>query len=138
MKTSVRRGEIYNCQLANGAEQKFLVIQNDIGNKYCESLIVVPLTKNMRSRRLLFSLVIEGNAISGLDQDHVALFFHIRTLNKDRFGRHNRLGWLDYHALQCMDAMLELSLGLSTLQRLETRFNHVRRASDARGREIAR
>ena len=43
----IRRGDIFNINLGNSFKnlrRPVLVIQNDIGNKYCQSVIVVPLT----------------------------------------------------------------------------------------------
>jgi len=120
----IRRGDIYRFRVEGGKFQTFLVIQNDIGNKYCQSVIVIPLTANLRSRKLFFTMLIEGNSVTGLEQDYVALFFLIRTLDKDRFNKFSKIGRLDSKYISKMDEILKLSLGLSTLQQLETRLNN--------------
>ncbi len=119
----IKRGDIFRIKVDAGAEQTFLVIQNDIGNRYCQSVMAVPLTRNVRARSLFFALTVQGNSITGLEQDYAALFFQIRTLARERFDAGSRLGTLDNKAILKMDEMLKLSLGLSTLQQLEDRFN---------------
>jgi len=69
-------------------------------------------------------MLIEGNSVTGLEQDYVALFFLIRTLDKDRFNKFSKIGRLDSKYISKMDEILKLSLGLSTLQQLETRLNN--------------
>lgn len=122
-KAKIKRGDIFRLKLDAGGEQTFLVIQNDIGNRYCQSVMAVPLTRNVRARSLFFALIVQGNSITGLEQDYAALFFQIRTLARERFDPGSRLGCLDRKSLAKMDEMLKLSLGLSTLQQLEDRFN---------------
>jgi len=122
-KFEIHRGDIFRIQVESGGLQTFLVVQNDIGNRYCQSIMAVPLTKNVRARKLFFTMLVEGTSVSGLEQDYAALFFLIRTLGKDKFTSESRLGRLDRKGVSMMDEILKLSLGLSALQQLEDRLN---------------
>jgi mRNA interferase MazF len=118
----IKRGDIFRIRSEQNSEQTYLVIQNDIGNRFCSSVIVVPLTQNLRSRRLFFSMLIEGNLLTGLEKDYVALFQQIRTLSKEHFSTEGKLGSLDTKSIARMDDLIKLSIGLSTLQQLEDRY----------------
>lgn len=119
---NIRRGDIFFIELGNSEQKRItrpvLVIQNDIGNRYCQSIIVVPLMQLLKAKRLLFSVLINANHTTGLTKDHVALFSQIRTIPKNYFSNDNYLGHIDTHTLEKVDQAIELSLGLCTLQRL--------------------
>ncbi len=117
----IKRGDIFRLPSEQDCGQAYLVIQNDIGNRFCPSVIVVPLTQNLRSRKLFFSMLIEANPVTGLEKDYVALFQQIRTLSKEHFTTKAKLGSLDVKSIARMDEILKLSIGLSTLQQLEDR-----------------
>lgn len=124
----IKRGDIYNIVLghdrqAKPLERPVLVVQNDIGNRLCGSVIVVPMTPLLHAGKVLFAITIPGNNATGLDKDYVALFSQIRTLDKERFGRENLLGHISVKLRQEINEALEISLGLSALQELEDRMN---------------
>ena len=121
----IRRGDIFNINLGNSFKnlrRPILVIQNDIGNKYCQSVIVVPLTTLRKVKKLLFSVPIPANTKTGLKEEHVALFSQIRTLQKDRFTNDSYLGRIDSDTLKKVDEAIMLSLGLSTIQKLQNKM----------------
>lgn len=121
----VERGDIYLLELdidgVKGVKQPVLVIQNDIGNRYCESTIVVPLFPGHSLKSSLLGVVLKAGGSNGLARDHVALFTQIRTVDKSRLRMDNYLGYLDTEAMLKVDEAIRLSLGLSTLQRLENK-----------------
>jgi len=121
----IRRGDIFNINLGNNftnLQRPVLVIQNDIGNKYCQSVIVVPLTTLKKVKKLLFSVPIPANSKTGLKEEHIALFSQIRTLQKERFTNDSYLGRIDAETLHKVDEAIMLSLGLSTLQKLQDKM----------------
>lgn len=121
----IRRGDIFNINLGNNftkLRRPVLVIQNDIGNKHCQSIIVVPLTTIRKVKKLLFSLVIPANTKTGLKEEHVALFSQIRTLQKSHFTNDSYLGRLSLDMMKKVDEAIMLSLGLSTIQRLQSKM----------------
>lgn len=122
--SKISRGDIYNVSLKVGeeeVEQKVLVIQNDIGNRYSNSVIVTPLTKDLRAKGLFFTVAIQGFPVTGLGGEHVALLFQIRTISKRLFYPEAYMGTLEVGMMQQIDRALQMSLGLSTLQNLQTR-----------------
>lgn len=122
----IERGDIFLIELGtdgNGEKirQPVLVIQNDIGNRFCNSVIVVPLYPNLQLKHLLLGVVLEAGGGVGLATDHVALFTQIRTVDKACFRKDNFLGHPDAQVMARVDEAIKLSLGLSTIQRLQTR-----------------
>lgn len=121
----IRRGDIFLVDLGQDPtgrrlECPVLVIQNDIGNRLCDSVIVVPLIESTKAKRLFFGVSVEGHPGTGLKNDHVALFTQIRTLDKSRFHPEGRLGRLGPEAITKVNEAIKISLGLSTLQELQT------------------
>lgn len=122
----IRRGDIFCLNLgSNEAGGKIfrpvLVIQNDIGNRFCDTVIVVPLTTEKKAKKLFFTVLIESNPQTGLLENHVALFSQIRTIDRKRFTNDNYLGRIDEQTVRKVDEAIQLSLGLSTLQKLQDR-----------------
>ncbi len=131
-KVSIRRGDIFLLSLGcdkkgRSVQRPVLVIQNDIGNRFCSSVIVVPLILEISAKKLLFSLTIKANSMTGLTSNHLAVFSQIRTVDKSWFSNDCYLGRLGEEEKFQMDKAIELSLGLSTLQKLENRQEQVNR-----------
>jgi mRNA interferase MazF len=125
-KVCIRRGDIFVICLGSDSSKEslvkpVLVIQNDIGNRFCSSIIVVPLIPEILVRKLLFSIRITANNATGLDQNHIAIFSQIRTVDKACFANDCYLGRLNEKDTLKMDKAIELSLGLSALQKLHNR-----------------
>ncbi len=122
----IERGDIYLLEISHegGREQRkqpVLVIQNDIGNRFCNSVIVVPLFSNPRLGNLLLGVLLTAGGGNGLSVDHVALFSQIMTVDKSHFRKDNFMGRPDAKELGRVDEAIKLSLGLSTIQHLETK-----------------
>jgi len=100
-----------------------LVVQSNIGNRFAESIIVVPLVPASRFTRSnnLLSVIIKKGVARGMLEDYIAVFSQLRTLEKWRFERENYLGSINEETTKQVDKALEISLGLSALQRLEDR-----------------
>lgn len=122
---AIERGDIYLLELDGGCSAKIrqhvLVVQNDIGNRFCQSVIVVPLFPNLQLKHLLLGVLIKAGGGNGLPTDHVALFTQIRTIDKSFFNSDNYLGQLDRVVMRRVDEAIKLSLGLSTVQRLQNK-----------------
>ena len=128
----VRRGDLFVVDLGPTKEgnpllRPVLVIQNDFGNCFCDTIIVVPLTLAYKAKKLFFSVLIKRGTETGLCGDYVALFSQIRTLSKGKFIPENRLGRLDDSTMERVDRAIELSLGLSTIQKLHKRHQNGQR-----------
>lgn len=60
-----------------------IVIQNDVGNKYSPTLIVMPLTSKIKNLSQATHLLIRCNKENGLRTDSVLLAEQIATINKE-------------------------------------------------------
>ena len=81
MMRQINRGEVYFADLSPvvGSEQggcrPVIVIQNDIGNRYSSSVIVIPLTKKIKKNKLPTHVEIDG-----LSRKLIALCEQIKTI----------------------------------------------------------
>ena len=86
-----KRGEVYYADLRNtqGSEQggvrPVLILQNDTGNFYSPTIVVVPLTSKIKKEDLLthYTLLKEKNRF--LIEDSIVCAEQIRAINKTRF-----------------------------------------------------
>jgi mRNA interferase MazF len=125
----IERGDIYLLQFGGpeGKKHPVLVIQNDIGNRFCGSIIVVPLLPNLRLKNLLLGVLLTSVGSNGLTADHVALLSQIMTVDKSYFRKDNFMGRPNDRELGRIDEAIKLSLGLSTIQHLETKQKLLRK-----------
>lgn len=93
----IKRGEIYYANLSPviGSEQDgirpVLIVQNDIGNKYSPTVIVVAITSKVKNN-LPTHIKIDGQKY-GLERNSIILAEQIRTLDKSRLIK--KVGKLD-------------------------------------------
>lgn len=127
-KVSVRRGDIFLVNLGCDPQgetisRPVLVIQNDIGNRLCNTVIVVPLIPEYEVKKLFFSVTVKTSLETGLHENHVAIFSQIRTIDKSWFSNDRYLGRITGKTMRQVDRAIEISLGLSTLQKLENKMS---------------
>ncbi len=85
----VSRGEIYFAELnpVQGSEQggvrPVLIIQNDVGNTYSPTTIIVAITSQINKARLPTHVEVPALE-SGLRRDSVVLAEQMRTIDKSR------------------------------------------------------
>ncbi len=114
----IKRGEIYFAQLnpVVGSEQggirPVLVIQNDIGNQYSPTTIVLAITSQINKAKLPTHIELKAEQY-GLERDSVILAEQIRTIDKTRLKQ--RIAILDEEMMGNVDQALEVSLGLSEM-----------------------
>jgi mRNA interferase MazF len=99
-----------------GRTRPCVVVQNDIGNRFASTTIVVPLTDaaHIRTPSPIYVLVKKGDG--GATKDSYVLCDQIRTVDQRRFK--TLYGTLSPSAMAQVDAALLISLGLSSgLQR---------------------
>ena len=89
MKTKqIKRGDIYYADLnpVIGSEQgdtrPALIVQNNMGNTYSPTIVIVPLTCNVEKKFLPTHVIIP--AVHGLDADSLALVEQILTIDRAR------------------------------------------------------
>ncbi|HHV76446.1 MAG TPA: type II toxin-antitoxin system PemK/MazF family toxin [Syntrophothermus lipocalidus] len=112
---TIKRGEVYFAQLnpVVGSEQggirPVLVVQNDIGNQYSPTTIVLAITSQINKAKLPTHVELRA-AKYGLDKDSVILGEQIRTIDKTRLKQ--RIAFLDEETMAKVNHALEISLGL--------------------------
>lgn len=86
---NVKLGDIFYAILTPtvGSEQDgirpVLVVQNNRGNRYSPTTIVVPITSNLSKKKLPTHVLLSKT--HGLEKESMALIEQIRTLDKSRF-----------------------------------------------------
>lgn len=110
----IRRGDIYYADLSPvlGSEQDgirpVLVVQNNVGNKYSPTIIVLPITSKMKSK-LPTHIKLEGEKC-GLPKDSIILAEQIRTIDKIRLKK--KVGKISDKLLDKVKNALEISCGI--------------------------
>lgn len=83
----IKRGDIYKADLSPvvGSEQggirPVVIVQNDMGNRYSPTIIVVPITTRQNKKDLPTHTKIKN---SSLPKESIALMEQIRTIDKSR------------------------------------------------------
>lgn len=114
MKKQVFKGEIYLVDLTGhiGSEQSgirpALIIQNDVGNKYSPTTIVVTLTTKGKKKLPTHLYLKPYNC--GIKEDSIALFEQIFTIDKKRLIR--KVGQVTNDMLDEINNMTKISFGL--------------------------
>lgn len=113
-----KRGEIYFAQLnpVVGSEQggirPVLVIQNDIGNQYSPTTIILAITSQINKAKLPTHVEIDAHTY-GLERDSVILAEQIRTIDKSRLKQ--RIAVLREESMEKVNQALKISLGLEDI-----------------------
>lgn len=111
----VARGEIYFAELnpVQGSEQggtrPVLVIQNDVGNTYSPTTIVLAITSQLNKARLPTHVAVAA-AESGLSRDSVILAEQVRTIDKSRLRQ--KVAHLDDRTMRRIESAMAVSMGL--------------------------
>lgn len=110
----MKRGDIYYADLGEvvGSEQSgirpVVVVQNNVGNKYSNTVIVLPITSRVK-KKLPTHVSISKNKY-GLEKDSIILVEQIRTLDKSRLKE--RIGRVDKKVLDEIKNAVIISCGL--------------------------
>lgn len=111
----ILRGELYSASLdpVVGSEQgglrPVLIIQNDTGNRYSPTVIVLALTSQIQKARLPTHVYVPSSG-HGLERDSVVLAEQIRTLDKRRL--REKIGKLQPFYMEQVARALSVSLGI--------------------------
>lgn len=115
MNLTIKRGEIYLADLSpvvgseQGGQRPVLIVQNDIGNKYSPTVIVVAITAQITKSKLPTHIELPGRG-NGLNKDSVILGEQIRTIDKRRLLQ--LIGSLDDKYMDKVNEALAISLEL--------------------------
>ena len=111
----ISRGDLFSACLdpVVGSEQggisPVLVIQNDVGNRYRPTVIVLDNTGQVNKARLPTHVPVAAEG-TGLQKDSVILAEQIRTLDKRRL--RERIGTLKPEVMERVGDALRISLGV--------------------------
>lgn len=112
----MKRGDIYMAELdpvvgsEQGGHRPVLIIQNDHGNRFAPTVIIVPLTTSHKKPSLPTHVPVAGGE-GGLWHDSIVLCEQVRTLEKTRLTRH--LGTLSVKSVQAVERALSISLDMT-------------------------
>ena len=118
MEKNITRGDIFYANLDGtiGSEQSgirpVIVVQNDIGNKYSPTTIIVPLTKKVRlkiNQPTHFWI----NPFGNIRFDSIVLTEQIRVIDKSRLKE--KIGVMNNKAMQEIDKKILRALGLKQI-----------------------
>lgn len=115
MVEKVVRGAIYYADLdAYGSEQggrrPVVVVQNDTGNKFSPTTIVIPLTTAKNKRNIPTHGLLEANQFTGLRTDSIFLTEQVRVIDKSRLLY--KVGHLTKSQMAKLNVAVAISLGL--------------------------
>ena len=111
----IERGELYSANLdpvvgsEQGGVRPVLVVQNNTGNKFSPTVVVLAVTGRLAKARLPTHVEIQAEG-HGLMNDSVVLAEQVRTLDKKRLL--HRIGKLSPDVMQKVSRAMRVSLGL--------------------------
>lgn len=111
----VKRGDLFYADLSpvvgseQGGVRPVIVVQNDMGNKYSPTIIVVPVTSQLKKSKLPTHVSLSANKF-GLPKNSVALLEQLRTIDKRRL--RDKLGSFDKSVMLKIDAAIAISVGI--------------------------
>ena len=80
-------------QSEQGGIRPVIIIQNDIGNKYSPTVIVLPITSEIKKENMPTHCILHKTDKNGLEVDSMVLSEQIRVIDKSRLL--NKIGYLD-------------------------------------------
>ena len=113
-KPKVKRGDLYYADLnpvvgsEQGDSRPVLVVQNDIGNNHSPTVIVAPLTRNLRKNPLPTHVLIPKSC--GLDTASLVLAEQIRTIDCSRLSTY--IGHISSEIQPAIDNALAVCVGI--------------------------
>ena len=110
----ISRGDVFYANLnpVVGSEQgdyrPILVVQNNVGNTHSPTIVIVPITRNLKKNPLPTHVVIPQSC--GFDADCLALAEQIRTIDRSRLNRY--VGRIGGDVQAKIDTALSVCVGL--------------------------
>ena len=109
-----KRGNVYwvDFGITDGSEQggvrPAVIIQNDIGNKYSPTVIVCPISSEIKKKELPTHVYLSEYKMYGLTKPSQVITEQIRTIDKTKVGDH--IGYIDETAMLKVNKALEVSV----------------------------
>lgn len=108
----VKKGEVYYADLnpiigcEQGGCRPVIIVQNNTGNLYSPTTIIVPVTARKRKKALPTHIKVKG---ASLPKKSIALLEQLRTIDKSRLKE--KIGDITLTSLNKIDKGLLISLG---------------------------
>ena len=121
-KRIIRRGDVFYADLSpvvgceQGGIRPVLIIQNDIGNRYSPTVIVVAITSKLKKE---LPTHVEIGCMEPLQKNSVVLLEQIRTIDRIRLLEY--IGSLSEFRMISIGQALSLCLGLTTAKVIRTK-----------------
>ena len=112
----IKRGEVYFAQLSpvvgseQGGMRPVLVVQNNVGNQYSPTTIVLAITSQINKAKLPTHVELKAENL-GMERDSVILTEQIRTIDKARLKQ--RIAVLGADTMSKVNDALAISLALT-------------------------
>lgn len=116
MIKNIYRGEVYYADLSptqgseQGGRRPVLIVQNDIGNRYAPTTIILPLTTATTKKPLPTHIPIPSTTENGLADNSTALAEQVKIIDKSRLKK--RLGAVNEEIMAEVDKAIRISLGV--------------------------
>lgn len=113
---TLKRGDIFFAELnpVQGSEQggvrPVLVVQNDVGNNFSPTTIILPITSKLSKAKLPTHVALSRRE-SGLSRDSVVLAEQIRTIDKVRLQQ--KVATLNEMTMSRINQAMEVSMGIA-------------------------
>ena len=113
---TIEKGDIFLCDLdpvigyEQGGKRPVLVVQNSTMNDPLHTIMIAPLTSNLKASRFLLTALIKADSDSNLSQDSVALLFQIRAVDKRRLKQ--KIGKISSETLAKVNSAIALAFDL--------------------------
>ena len=118
MEEKISKGDIFYANLDGtvGSEQQgnrpVIIVQNDLGNQYSPTTIVLPLTKRIH-RKTKLPTHLNINKTETIKCDSTILVEQIRVIDKKRLGK--KIGKLDDNTMRIINNKMEIALGIKEI-----------------------
>ncbi len=116
MAIKFKRGDIFYADLnpvvgsEQGGVRPVLIIQNNTGNKYSPTTIVIAAITSKVTDKKALPTHYPIQASKGIERDSLILLEQIRTIDKTRIGEY--IGTLDDEVMKGIDQALAISMGI--------------------------
>ena len=118
---TIRRGEIYMAELdptlgsEQGGTRPVLILQNNVGNRFSPTVIVAPITSEIKKRHLPTHVPLPD--VPGLPSSSMVLLEQIRTIDKSRLD--SFMAQLDANSISRVVKAIEISLALIDFEKVK-------------------
>lgn len=116
MEREIKRGDIFYANLTQGVGSEqygcrpLLILQNEAGNKFSNTVIVAPITSKIESKAKLPTHCLI-KAQQGLSRDSLVLLEQLLTIDKLRLRGY--IGTIDNETIYRINKALAVSVGLA-------------------------